>query len=46
MFDIGFRAAFGMTVGFTTSMFLFRRWPVRRFFTFFGLGTGLGLNYS
>ena len=46
IYDVGSRVAIGTTVGFSVGMIFFKRWPVRRFTTMFGLGMGLGLNYS
>ena len=45
IYDVGSRVAIGTSVGFGFGMIFFKRWPVRRFTTMFGLGVGLGLNY-
>ena len=46
IYDVGSRAVIGTSAGFGIGMAFFKRWPVRRFTTMFGLGVGLGLNYS
>ena len=46
LYDVGSRVGMGTSAGFAFGMVFFKKWPVRRFTTMFGLGVGLGLNYS
>ena len=46
MSDIGSRMFMSTSAGFGFGMVFFKSWTVRRFTTMFGLGLGLGLNYS